>query len=169
MLDDECLVFVEVRYRNEASFVKAAVTVDSRKQRKLTLTASMFLSTHRTFGNRVCRFDVVGVDRDARGKISIDWMRDAFRPSSAWISAFESRGSLDSPTSKMAEFNSKYRLIGVYSSQGSRYAIIAGKKNNVILAIDEEIDGFKLISVDDRLAVLQNQELTVVLELPEKH
>ncbi len=79
-LDDECLVFVEVRYRNEASFVKAAVTVDSRKQRILTQAASMFLSMNKTFGNRVCRFDVVGVDRDARGKISIDWMRDAFRP-----------------------------------------------------------------------------------------
>lgn len=80
MLDDECLVFVEVRYRNEASFVKAALTVDSRKQRKLACAASMFLSMNKTFGNRVCRFDVVGVDRDASGEITIDWMRDAFRP-----------------------------------------------------------------------------------------
>ena len=80
MLDAECLVFVEVRYRNEASFVKAALTVDSRKQRKLTQTASMFLSMNKTFGNKVCRFDVVGVDRDCEGEITIDWMRDAFRP-----------------------------------------------------------------------------------------
>jgi Holliday junction resolvase-like predicted endonuclease len=28
----------------------------------------------------VCRFDVVGVDRDSKGEITIDWMRDAFRP-----------------------------------------------------------------------------------------
>jgi putative endonuclease len=80
MLDAECLVFVEVRYRNEASFVRAALTVDSRKQRKLTQTASMFLSMNKTFGNKVCRFDVVGVDRDCEGEITIDWMRDAFRP-----------------------------------------------------------------------------------------
>ena len=80
MLDAECLVFVEVRYRSEASFVKAALTVDSRKQRKLTQAASMFLSKTRMFDNWVCRFDVVGVDRDSGGKISIDWMRDAFRP-----------------------------------------------------------------------------------------
>ena len=80
MLDDACLVFVEVRYRTEASFVSAALTVDSRKQRKLACAASMFLSMNRSFGNRVCRFDVVGVDRDAGGEISIDWMQDAFRP-----------------------------------------------------------------------------------------
>ena len=80
MLDDECLVFVEVRYRNDASFVKAALTVDSRKQRKLACAASMFLSMNKTFGNCICRFDVVGVDRDASGEITIDWMRDAFRP-----------------------------------------------------------------------------------------
>jgi putative endonuclease len=80
MLDAECLVFVEVRYRNEASFVKAALTVDSRKQRKLILAASMFLSMNKMFGNKVCRFDVVGVDRDSKGEITIDWMRDAFRP-----------------------------------------------------------------------------------------
>ena len=80
MLDEECLVFIEVRYRTESSFVSAALTVDSRKQHKLTCAASMFLSMNKTFGNRVCRFDVVGVDRDGYGELSIDWLQDAFRP-----------------------------------------------------------------------------------------
>ena len=80
MLDNEYLVFVEVRYRTDASFVRAALTVDSRKQRKLACAASMFLSMNRSFGNRVCRFDVVGVDRDSGGEISIEWIQDAFRP-----------------------------------------------------------------------------------------
>jgi len=80
MLDNECLVFVEVRYRTDASFVKAALTVDTRKQRKLACAASMFLSMNRAFGSRVCRFDVIGVDRNSQGEISIDWMQDAFRP-----------------------------------------------------------------------------------------
>ena len=80
MLDDECLVFIEVRYRTETSFVSAILTVDSRKQRKLACAAAMFLAMNKSFGNHVCRFDVIGVDRDPGGTISIDWMQDAFRP-----------------------------------------------------------------------------------------
>lgn len=101
--------------------------------------------SYSTVGMRLARFV-------EEGKVDPLQMRDAFLPSPAWISAFESRGSLDSPSSKTAEFISKYRLIGVYTSQGSRFAIIDGDKDNdgvkdnFILAIDQEIDGFKLIS-----------------------
>ncbi len=80
MLDDSCLVFVEVRYRTEMSFVRAVQTVDIHKQRKLASAAAMFLSMNPCFSNRVCRFDVFGIDRDAEGEITIDWMQDAFRP-----------------------------------------------------------------------------------------
>lgn len=127
--------------------------------------------TYLTVGMRLERFV-------EEGRVDHLRMRDAFLPSASWISDFETRGGADSPGSKAAEFISNYRLIGVYSSQGSRYAIIGrkkaagrrgnGKKGNVILAVDEEIDGFRLISVDDHLAVLQNQELTVVLKLENK-
>ena len=123
--------------------------------------------TYLTVGMRLERFV-------EEGRIDHLRMRDAFLPSASWISDFESREDSDSPESKAAEFTANYRLIGVYSSQGSRYAIIEGDKDNdgdkdnFILAIDQEIDGFKLVSVVDGLAVLQNQELTVVLELQEK-
>ena len=116
--------------------------------------------SYSTVGMRLARFV-------EEGKVDPLEMRDAFQPSPAWISDFESRGGLDSPSSKAEKFISKYRLIGVYSSRGSRFAIIDGDKSNVILAIDQEIDGFKLVSVNDRLAVLQNQALTVVLKLEE--
>lgn len=122
--------------------------------------------SYSTVGMRLARFV-------EEGKVDPLKMRDAFQPSPAWISDFESRGSLDSPSSKAEKFILKYRLIGVYSSRGSRYAIIEGDqdndgdKENFILAIDQDIDGFKLISVDDRLVVLQNHALTVVLELEE--
>lgn len=127
--------------------------------------------TYLTVGMRLERFV-------EEGRVDHLRMRDAFLPSASWISDFESREDSDSPESKAAEFTANYRLIGVYSSQGSRYAIIGrkkgagqrgdSKKGNVILAVDEEIDGFRLISVDDHLAVLQNQELTVVLKLEKK-
>lgn len=80
MLDDGCLAFIEVRYRDFNSPVDALLTVDARKQKKLAQTASMFLSTHRSFHAHACRFDVVGVDRDRHGAVSIEWLRDAFRP-----------------------------------------------------------------------------------------
>ncbi|MFQ5609201.1 MAG: YraN family protein, partial [Woeseiaceae bacterium] len=81
MLDDCCLVFVEVRYRTGNSFVEAQHTVDKHKQRKLTSAASMFLARHELFQQHVCRFDVVGVDHRG-GEVSVTWLRDAFRPSS---------------------------------------------------------------------------------------
>lgn len=80
MLDEEILVFVEVRHRSHGSFVRAALTVDYRKQQKLVRTAAMFLARHKNYGEYTSRFDVVGIDRDADDNISIEWQKDAFRP-----------------------------------------------------------------------------------------
>ena len=79
MLDVDCLVFVEVRYRNDRSFVDASQTVDLWKQRKLSSAASLFVARNRKFHQHVCRFDVVGVDERC-GSMSMNWVRDAFRP-----------------------------------------------------------------------------------------
>ena len=80
MMDGDCLVFVEVRYRGAASYADAMATVDARKQAKLARTASMFLATRSAFADHVTRFDVVGIDSDEDGTYSVEWMRDAFRP-----------------------------------------------------------------------------------------
>lgn len=80
MLDGDCLAFIEVRKRGPGSFVNARLTVDARKQRKLAHTASLFLARYPVFRRQTCRFDVVGVDRDADGNEVVDWVRDAFRP-----------------------------------------------------------------------------------------
>lgn len=80
MMDGDCLAFIEVRYRGSMSFVSASQTVDRRKQRKLASAAGMFLAMHRRFRHSTCRFDVVGVDRDDDGELTIEWQRDAFRP-----------------------------------------------------------------------------------------
>ncbi len=80
MLDGDCLAFIEVRYRNASSFVNALLTVDARKQGKLASAAALFLAKHGRFRHSTCRFDVVGVDRNENGELSINWRRDAFRP-----------------------------------------------------------------------------------------
>jgi putative endonuclease len=78
MRDRDCLVFVEVRFRSAKRFVTSVLTVDERKQQKLARAAELFLSSRPALAGSKTRFDVVGVDRDANGSISVEWLRDAF-------------------------------------------------------------------------------------------
>ena len=78
MLDHDCLTFVEVRYRRSGRFSAPALTVDARKQRKLLLTAAMFLGRNKRFANYTMRFDVVAITGE--NSIDVRWIRDAFRP-----------------------------------------------------------------------------------------
>jgi len=80
MLDQQCLVIVEVRFRSSTSFVNAQLTIDYRKQRKIVRTTSMFLAWNKRFCEMPIRFDVVGVDTDESGETTINWISDAFRP-----------------------------------------------------------------------------------------
>lgn len=80
MLDRDCLVFVEVRYRSAGAIASAALTVDRRKQGKLIRTAEMFLATRPGFVAHPTRFDVIGVDARMDGHRSVEWIRDAFGP-----------------------------------------------------------------------------------------
>jgi len=78
MLDGDCIVFIEVRYRKSTRFLSPAITVDSRKQRKILRTAALFLSRHSHYANHTVRFDVVAITGD--GERRVNWLRDAFRP-----------------------------------------------------------------------------------------
>lgn len=76
MLDGDCLVFVEVRYRRSAAFTQPGLTVNARKQHKLIRTAALFTATHPRLANRIMRFDIVAIE----GVDTVRWIRDAFRP-----------------------------------------------------------------------------------------
>jgi len=78
MLDELCLVFVEVRWRRSTSFTQPGPTVDARKQRKIVRTAALFGTRNRAFANHVMRFDVVAIAGEDAPEIQ--WIRDAFRP-----------------------------------------------------------------------------------------
>ena len=78
MLDECCLVFVEVRCRRSTSFTKPGLTVDYRKQRKIIRTAALFGARNRAYSNHVMRFDVIAVEGE--DPPNIQWIRDAFRP-----------------------------------------------------------------------------------------
>ena len=80
MQDGRCLVIVEVRFRGSNSFVAAGLTIDTRKQQKIIRTTAMFLAWNERFANHPIRFDVFGINADAHGDTTIDWIKDAFRP-----------------------------------------------------------------------------------------
>jgi len=74
------LVFVEVKLRKTARFALAREYVDFRKQDKLRLTASMYLSENPT--NLQPRFDVIEIyapDGTATAFPEINHMEDAFQ------------------------------------------------------------------------------------------
>lgn len=73
--DAGSLVFVEVRYRRQASFGSAAESVDRRKQARLTACAQRYLQVHPQTAGLPCRFDVVAIDGPDN---TIEWIRDAF-------------------------------------------------------------------------------------------
>lgn len=79
MLHNDCLVFIEVRYRKANSFASAAASVDRRKQRKLIKAASCYLGRHRHLGDSVIRFDVVALDGPTQSQSKLQWLQDAFR------------------------------------------------------------------------------------------
>jgi putative endonuclease len=77
MQDDDCVVFVEVRYRKSSRFGGGAVSVNHRKQRKIIQSAKYFLLRNRQLKNIACRFDVVSATGNAN-QPELSWIRNAF-------------------------------------------------------------------------------------------
>ena len=76
MQDDNVLVFIEVRYRKSDYFGSGAETVDSRKQKKLILSAKHYLSKQSKH-DQACRFDVISLSGSLQtGRI--EWIPNAF-------------------------------------------------------------------------------------------
>lgn len=60
-IDGRYLVFVEVKYRRDASMGTAAEAVDFRKQNVIRKAATWYLSIRQIPENTPCRFDVMGI------------------------------------------------------------------------------------------------------------
>lgn len=80
MLDDDCLVFVEVRVRGATPWATAAESVDALKQQKLIRTATLFASSDPAWSDKPMRFDVVALDGSGIDAGRLTWISDAFRP-----------------------------------------------------------------------------------------
>jgi putative endonuclease len=80
-LDDNELVFVEVKTRTGSTFRIAEDSVSLKKQQKLTLTAMKFLEERHDFGNMTCRFDVISILYcSQQDTYNIKHLKNAFLP-----------------------------------------------------------------------------------------
>ncbi len=81
MLDNNMLVFVEVRFRKNNNFGGGLESITAAKQRKLRRTAELYLQQNSQYEN--ARFDVVSMSKSAQtwlGKqnYTFDWIKNAF-------------------------------------------------------------------------------------------
>lgn len=78
MKDDDCLVFVEVKYRKNNQFGGAISAVTHQKQQKIIKTATFFLQQQNLNEyNTACRFDIVAIEGDVKNP-KIQWLKNAF-------------------------------------------------------------------------------------------
>ncbi|WP_445323791.1 YraN family protein [Pseudomonas sp. EL_65y_Pfl2_R95] len=78
MLDIDTVVFVEVRFRHHSAWGGATESVDARKRTKLTHVAMAFLQQESRWNQHPCRFDVVAINAASKGKLQLNWIRNAF-------------------------------------------------------------------------------------------
>jgi putative endonuclease len=64
--DGATLCFLEIKARDGDRFGPAIAAVTFTKQRRLSRAASLYIVAHRCH-NQPCRFDVLGLDREAGG------------------------------------------------------------------------------------------------------
>jgi putative endonuclease len=74
MRDGDCLVFVEVKYRQSSAFGSATSMVTLSKQQKLRSAASWYLQQQQWRG--AARFDVLAIEGDA--PYQFNWLKSAF-------------------------------------------------------------------------------------------
>lgn len=75
MIQDDVLVFIEVRARRSDAYGSALESIHWAKQQKIIKTAQYFLLTHAQYQKYYLRFDVVALQGNS---LSINWIRNAF-------------------------------------------------------------------------------------------
>lgn len=77
MQDNQDIIFVEVRVRNNPRYGNAIESVDYRKQKKMIKTATYYLYQQKWLNKVNCRFDVIGISY-TQAKAAINWIKNAF-------------------------------------------------------------------------------------------
>ena len=88
---------------------------------------------------------------------------DAFRPSPMWLQFSALPVGPEQTESLVDRFTKAHALTGVMGSGEDGWAIVDGRT----LFIGQALDGFTLVSVGQRSAVLESGEVMVILSLPD--
>lgn len=73
MLDQDTLVFIEVRYRKNNEFGGALASITKRKQSKIIKAAKHFVA--QLDEEPYCRFDAIAIQQDS---VKPEWIENAF-------------------------------------------------------------------------------------------
>jgi len=103
--------------------------------------------------------------------MNLDAVRDAFRPPAPFVSARKVE-TVDELQDAVRRFGDRHKLAAVVRRQsGSGVAIIEDRSGvtgqSVTVAVGQSIDGFTLVAVKDRLAILRRGTQRVELRLQE--
>ena len=77
MIDDQTLVFVEVKQRRDSQFGRPEESVGMAKQAKLRRTAASYLQRHDRSQSWPCRFDLVAITGSPHAPVC-RWIQNAF-------------------------------------------------------------------------------------------
>ena len=77
MSEGDTLVFIEVRHRSRGGFGDGIDSITRNKRRRVVQAARHFLARNPRCAQRVCRFDVVGME-GALSAPRFEWIRNAF-------------------------------------------------------------------------------------------
>ena len=76
MMQDDTLVFVEVRHRSETRYMDPLETITASKIKKIKLTSQFFLQNHKSIRNQI-RFDIITITGNLTSP-EIKWIKNAF-------------------------------------------------------------------------------------------
>ena len=67
--------------------------------------------------------------------------------------------------SAIDRFRSKYKLEAVMQNDSAGYAVVKGQHGQRVVSVGDSLDGFEVISVDDRTARFSFNGIQIELEL----
>ncbi|MDX1636017.1 MAG: YraN family protein [Marinobacter sp.] len=79
-MDQEVLVFFEVRYRGSGSLTGGAESIGYHKQQRLLKAAAFYLHRH-SLWNHPSRIDVVAIAPGITSQYRVQWIKDAIQAS----------------------------------------------------------------------------------------
>ncbi len=80
MIDNEYLVFVEVRYRKKTQYGHPLETINYAKQKKIINTVQYFLMKHPKYNQFPCRIDAIAINSHIQtGQEQIEWIKNAIQ------------------------------------------------------------------------------------------